>query len=340
MTSFVFEMGKYQELFQIDSRGWITILAHGENITQNSYTFSVKIFDDGIPPRQAITEVTLQFPPLPTMPAPAEVKGMAEGDYVLIYILGALVGILLIVLIVLLVYIKKRATACFKSFRVGLIFKRIKSLNPEKQSNHINTSKAVRNYAPSLSPAESVNSDLHIDLDAMTTTMENPLALENPAFSFQYGTESTDEVDTTIRGVGEIEIGTAVAPYNENADSDNDSDSEMKPKTPNGDISSRNSIVSQNSIGNGSIHSSGPESLPNGIHKGSTQMLVQQEKANKAKKVKKLSWGKTRHMDSQTEIPLDPDVSVTPYDSSTDSLPKNAMQETADGKKPSITIYF
>lgn len=310
-SSLSFTLGSFEELFSINRQGWITITAESAQLTRDSYSLLVYVTDDGVPPRQSTVLIEVIFPPTgatfpprttPTLPVAEAVVAQTDDNMVTI-ILGAVAGVLLVVIVILVVYIIWRN---------------------KRTKEELDRARAPKGYAakgltyrqaespddiPNIYGAEPDDPDGFSQFDGNTSVQNNPL--QNSEVNDGYLQSSGSEID---RDLGEIEVATAVVPY------DDDDDFNFPPSRPKYQNSPMRTFQGDDTTSSGS---SDRQSDSTG---GSRHALVKDREVTSGGN-KMTSW------DSDDKI--HPQGSQKLLDQVTSPAPARLKKD-----RPEITVYF
>ncbi|KAK3590003.1 hypothetical protein CHS0354_035030 [Potamilus streckersoni] len=196
-----FILGGHEELFVINAYGEIYLSADPSALILNTYTFQVLVRDDGRPPRESAALVTVKLPNL-TEPV-SKASTLQVMDTTLTIILGSVAGVLLVVVFILIAYIIWR-------------HKYVKEQLSKARAPRGHGARGLT-YRQAELPDDLPKLDLNFSADLEetsdidgTTIQDNPLSDEK--INQGYLQSSGSEMD---RDVGEIDIDTAVIPYND-----------------------------------------------------------------------------------------------------------------------------
>lgn len=196
-----FHLLSFTSLFAVNSNGEVSIIGSEKDLIADKYVLTISVTDSGVPVRESIALVTVNFPP--TSSPVASTRIMTETNDVLAIALGVTTAFLFIVVILLIVYIiKRRLYANEQLDRV----KHPPGMNPHGLT-----------YRPGdPSPAPS-NFDLRFngeleetsEIDGSTSIQDNPLSDKR----FRYGYPNLNGDVDLDAGDEEIHIDTAVVPF-------------------------------------------------------------------------------------------------------------------------------
>lgn len=292
-----FSLGSHANLFEISSNGEILITASEKELPEEMYSLLVIASDNVDPPRHSSGLLTVKFPPagmVKTTPKVYAAGLQAEEDNLLTIIIGAVAGALAVVIIILIVYIvwRQRRTREELDKALAPLGHAAKGLTYRQAEAPDDLPKMDLNFRGETDESEYGGS---------TTIQENPL--RSSGINEAYLQSSGSEMD---RDVGEIEIETAVVPYDEDFG------------YPSGRLPYMNTQI------RGAEDSTSTESSQSDSTGGSRRGLVNDVKQNSNKMT---SWDSDDKIHPQGSQKLLDTVNVT--------TPKKPKKE-----KPEITVYF
>ncbi|XP_052784037.1 cadherin EGF LAG seven-pass G-type receptor 2-like isoform X2 [Mya arenaria] len=276
-----------------------------EDLREDRYPLLIAVTDDGTPPRESTVFLEVAFPPLnpgtptttpsgPNKATLAVASLTAPEDNMLVIILGAVAGLLLVVIVILLVYI------CWRHRRTKEELDRAKVPRMHSAKGLTYRQAEVPDDLPKMDLGYTEEVDPISEYEGATTVQQNPLS--DSGVNQGYLQSSGSQMD---RDVSEIEIETAVVPYDDERYGFPQDDNEFHGdfRTFHGDDTTSNESSHSDSTG------------------GSQHVLV---KAKKAEGAKLTSWDSDDKLHPQGSQLLD------------------AMGNTGNRKKerPEITVYF
>ncbi|KAJ8311259.1 hypothetical protein KUTeg_011189, partial [Tegillarca granosa] len=195
-------------LFSISPEGEITLRGSDEDYDKDQYYLFVIVGDSGSPERSTFAVVIVNFPPLKF---PAGQGVMTDDNDLLAIVFGAVAAFLLIIIIILIVYIIRRHAYTKEQLNKARLHK---GRDPQGLTYRAGDTSPTPpgldfNYNGDLELEETSDIDAIEGITGATSIQENPLSDDNINYGF------ANHPNEGIAENGEIQLDTAVIPYNE-----------------------------------------------------------------------------------------------------------------------------